>query len=65
MFKEGTEPMEFKKEMMFKNFRKFACALKDFCIQQGFKGRGIKFEKRRVLYGYYVDKCSFIVYAAL
>lgn len=30
MFKEGTEPMEFKKEMMFKNFREFACALKDF-----------------------------------
>ena len=65
MFKESTKPIEFKEGMMFKNFREFAWTLKDYCIQQSFRGRKIKFERKRILYCYCADKCPIRVYVAL
>ena len=50
---------------MLKNFEFFAWALKDYCIQEGFKVQRIKFERRKVLYKCFIDKCPFKVYAAL
>ena len=65
MFREGTKPIEFREGMVFKNFREFAWALKDYCIQQSFRGKRIKFERKRILCGCYADKCPFRVYAAI
>lgn len=50
---------------MFKNFQSFTWALKDYCIQEGFKCKKTKFERRRVACKCYTDKCPFKVYAAL
>lgn len=49
---------------MFKNFIEFAWALKNYYIQQSFKGKRIKFERKMISCGYYTDKCLFRIYAA-
>ena len=61
----STCSIEFREGIVFKNFREFAWALKDYCIQQNFKGMRIKFERKRILCGCYADKCPFRVYVAL
>ena len=50
---------------MFKNFRELTWALKDYCIQWSFKGRRIKFERKKILCGCCANKCPIRVYAAL
>lgn len=59
MLVDGIEPIEFKVGQVFKNFQSFAWALKDFCIQQNFKGRRTKFKRRRVVCIYYIDRRLF------
>lgn len=59
MLVDGIEPVEFKVGQVLKYFQSFAWALKDFCIQQNFKGKRTKFKRRRVVCIYYIDRRLF------
>lgn len=65
MLKENIKLIEFREGMMFKNFREIALALKDFCIQEGFRPGGSSLREKRIICDYYADKCPFRVYAIL
>lgn len=65
MFKDGTDLEEFKVRMIFRNMKSFAWALQDFCIQEGFQDKRVKFERRKILFHCYASKCLFKIYASL
>ena len=65
MFVDRTKLVEFRVGQLLKKFQSFALALKDYCIQQGFRDRRTKFERRKVVYNFFVDKCTFKLYSTL
>ena len=65
MFEDGIDPVEFKVGIVFRNMKSFAWALQDFYIQECFRGRRLKFKRRRILCRRYASKCPFKVYALL
>lgn len=66
MFNNGTKPIEFRELIVFKNFKAFAWALKDFCIQGSL--RGLKYqvqEKKGFCLVVMQISAHFTVYAVL
>ena len=59
IFEDGTDPVEFRVGMVFRNMKSFAWAFQDLCIQEDFLSRKMKIERRILLYCCYTFKCPF------